>query len=210
MSEAIEPRLEDDHAAQAHREAVRRVRDRVASTDLIAAAARGGLTVCNDGAVEVMLLGRLFQVGTDAMDIVPHDRGRMTPVEELLILRYLEVKCDVEPVGEDITFRDLPGGSFYAPALAKRTSDRIVSAFGHNAERLRHALCCYPHTLLSQGDVSARIYAIGRIDVTVVFHEADDEFPASAQILYDRVIASVYSSDEVAALTTGLVAKLLK
>jgi uncharacterized protein DUF3786 len=200
----------ENHVTEARIEAVRRVRERLTGADLDVAVSHGGLAAGGDGAVEVVLLGRPFRVELGTLDVMPQDQARVSPVDELLILRYLEVERAVEPLGEDITFRDLPGGSFYAAALAKRTTDLIAKAFGDDAKRLHHALGRYPHTPLDLGDASARINAIGRLDVTLVLHEADDEFPASAQILYDRIIASVYSSDEVAALTTQLCVGLIR
>jgi Domain of unknown function (DUF3786) len=195
---------------EARIEAVRRVRERLAGVDLAGAAMRGGLSLCEDGSVAVALLGRAFRIAPECFDIVPMDGGRVSPVDELLALRYLEAERAVKPVGEAITFRELPGGRFYDVALAKRTTDLVVKAFGDGPARLRRALTRYPHDALGLGDVGACVHAIGRVDITLAFHAADDEFPPSAQILYDRIIGSVYTSDEVAALTTNLCVGLLR
>ena len=195
---------------EARIEAVRRVRARLAEVELADAAARGGLSVCADGSVGVALHGRELRVVPQRLDVVPVDEGRLSPVDELLVLRYLEAERAVKPVGEAITFRELPGGKFYDVALAKRTTDLVVKTFGDSPARLRRALATFPCDGLDLGDVSARVHAIGRVDITLVFHAADDEFPPSAQILYDRIIGSVYTSDEVAALTTSLCVGLIR
>ena len=211
VGEHQQPKSEETNHLQAARiEAVRRTRERLADVDLAAAAGRGGLAYDPEQGVAVSLLGRAFYVAPGSLDVVAADGGKVSPVDELLILRYLETARPVEPTGRNITFRDLPGGNFYAVALAKRTTDLIEKTFGDSAARLREAFARFPHTPIERGDAGACFHAIGRIDVTLVLHAGDDEFPASAQIFYDQVIASVYSSDEVAALTTSLCVGLVR
>ena len=200
----------EDHQTEARREAVRRARGRLAEADLAKAVTRGGLTVDADGRAAVVLLGRGFRVAPDSLEVMAVDAGRVSLVDELLILRYLEVEREVQPTGREITFRDLPGGNFYAAALAKRTTGLLIKRFGEDPESLRTALDRFPRVPLDVGDVAARVSAIGRIEITLVFRATDEEFPATADILYDHVIASVYSTDEVAALTTHLCVGLVR
>jgi hypothetical protein len=194
----------------AREEAVIRAREALRGTDLARAAALGGVTLREDGAPEILLLGRVLRVVPDSLEIVADDGNPVSPVDEMLVLRYLAVTQSITPLGEDITYRELPGGQFYIGALVKRTSELVLKVFENDIDRLRKALGTYPGEDLQLGDLSKRIHAIGRIHITLIYRQGDDEFPPTLDILYDRAIARVYKSDEVAALATQLCVGLLR
>lgn len=198
-----------NYQADAKQEALDRLRERMANVNLLRAAARGGLDFDAKGRVEVIFLGRTLLVAPGSLDVTANDGKKVSATTAYLVLRYLETEREVHPLGEDITFRDLPGGRFYLSALAQRTTEMLLKAYGNNTERLRQALSRYPHEPLAIGDISARIHAIGRLDVTLVYRAGDDEFPATMDLLYDKAIGGIYSADEVAALTTALCFGLL-
>lgn len=200
-----------NHMLEATLEAVRRTRERLAqAADLSLAAARGGLTLGADGSVQIVLLGREMRVIPNSITIQAQDGGSVTPGDELLVLRYLEAEREIRPTGEPITFRNLPGGAFYFGPVENRTSKLLLKVFGNDLPRLRAALARYPHEEFQAGDFAVRVPAIGRIDVTLVYRLGDDEFPPTLDLLYDRAIASVYHTDEVAALATRLCLGLIK
>lgn len=190
-------------------EALERLRERMANVDLPRAAARGGLVLDANGRIEAVFLGRKLHVAPGSLDITADDGKKVSATTAYLILRYLETEREVRPLDEDITFRDLPGGLFYVSALAQRTTEMLLKTYGNDTERLREALARYPHEPHDIGDASARIHAIGRIDVTLVYRSGDEEFPATMDLLYDKAIGGVYSTDEVAALATALCVGLL-
>jgi hypothetical protein len=199
-----------NHMQEATLEAVRRARERLSASDLSLAASRGGLTLNADGSVQVFLLGRALRVLPNPITIHAQDGGPVAPGDELLLLRYLEAEREIRPTGEPITFRNLPGGAFYFGPVENRTSKLLLKVFGNDLPRLKAALARYPYDDVQTGDFGARVQAIGRIDVTLVYRLGDEEFPPTLDILYDRAIAAVYHTDEVAALVTRLCVGLIK
>jgi len=199
-----------NNLAEATREAIGQARERLKGADLKRAALLGGIALADDGSVELQILGRDVRVLPDSLVVETNDGTAVHPVDELLALRYLAVERAVKPLGETISFRDLPGGQAYFEPAAKRTTRLLLDFIGNDLERLRKALGRYPFEETAIGDLGAVIHAIGRLDVTLVYRQGDDEFPATADLLYDRIIASVFHTDEVAALATRLCTGLLK
>ena len=199
-----------NHLAEATQEAIHRARTHLKEVDLLHAADLGGLSVGDENCVQIQVLGHPYAVQTGSLDVTSVDGAKVHPVDELLILRYLAVKNKVEPLGEQIAFRNLPGGSAYLAPAAARTTDLLVKVFGNDLDRLRKALSRYPTERVETGDLGGVIHAIGRLDVTLVYRVGDEEFPPSADLVYDRIIASVYHTDEVAALATRLCTGLLR
>jgi hypothetical protein len=54
------------------------------------------------------------------------------------------------------------------------------------------------------GDFGARIHAIGKVYVTLVYHLGDEEFPASADLLFDASIKRVYPTEDAAVLASRI------
>lgn len=207
-----EPEHRVDHAATAQQQAIRKARERLLGRDLTLAVEHGGLEG-DDAGLEVTVLDSRYRVAAD-LSVSPVAGDAAHPVDELLILRYLghAATAPVRPLGQEIAFRELPGGTFYQAALARRTTELLVATFGDDAEALERALGAFPGRPLeiSGGDVARRVQGIGRLDLLLIYRAGDGELPPTADILYDRVIGRVFRTDEVAALTTRLCLGLRK
>ena len=201
---------ETPNLVQAQKDAVALAREQLRGVDIAHAAQLGGLVMSPDGGVEIRFLGRSLVLDAGSLAIRALDGAPVHVAEELLTLRYLAVEREVKPTGETITFRDLPGGNFYLQPILNRTSCVVLGVFGNDITALREALSGFPHTALALGDLSAIVPAIGRLDLTLVYRLGDDEFPASLDILFDRVLASVYRIDEAAALAQRLCMGLVR
>jgi hypothetical protein len=195
---------------KAQAEAVRLARAHLAGVDLSRAAALGGLECGVDGSAIANLLGRQLAVEAGSLAVSADDTAPVHLVEEMLLLRYLGAEREVRPTGELITFRDMSGGNFYLQPILNRTVNIVLGVFGNDFESLRAALLSFPHVPLSLGDLSAAVHAIGRLDLTLVYRRGDEEFPATLDILFDRVLAAVYRIDEAAALANRLCTALAR
>ncbi len=49
-------------------------------------------------------------------------------------------------------------------------------------------------------DLSARIHVIGACTVTLIYNRGDEEFPPAAQLVFDRALQAVDSTEELAEL----------
>lgn len=199
-----------NHLFEAKIEAVSRLRAQLQGTDLARAAALGGLALDAQGNVEARLFGRLLTVDRETLTIDAPDGRPIPPVARHLVLRYLAAGRAIQPEGREITFRDLAGGQFYLQPVLNRTAVPLVNVFGNDLDRLRAALDRVPHAVVPVGDLGARIPAIGRLDITLVYRRGDEEFPPEATFLFDRALASVYDLSEAAALVNHFAMLLIR
>lgn len=198
-----------NHLGEGLQEAIRLAHEALARRDLERAAIMGGLEVQKNGSILIRILGEEILVNPISLELKTSSGEAPHSYHELLALRYLAVEKEIRPTGEWISFRDLPGGAFYYEPASGRTTRLLLKVFGNDIERLRAALTRYPCKQVDLGDLTVEIEAIGRINVLLVYRLGDEEFPPALDILYDRIITSVFHTDEVAALATRLCVGLI-
>jgi hypothetical protein len=123
----------------------------------------------------------------------------------IILLHYL-LTADGSSMNYDwIAFRNLPGGMGYDAAFQARANQRLAQAFGADLAAFRSAAHALGGESLSFGDASFMFRLLPRVWLAVVLHVADDEFPASANVLFDGA-ASHYLPTEDLAVLGGLLA----
>lgn len=174
--------------ASAQREAVARIRACVLASGVHLPAA------------PLSLFDREVIVDATTYEITAADGRSLSATEELLLLRYIAEGCEPRPTGELQTFRDLPGGRFYLEPILARTTTMLTRVFRNDVSGLVQAVATLPHRTVGLGDYGLAVRAIGPIELTLVYRLGDEEFPATADLLFDRICARIYRTDEVAAL----------
>ena len=85
----------------------------------------------------------------------------------------------------------------------------LTQRLGNDVERLRRHLARFEWTRGEMGDLCARIQAVGKLSITLVYHAGDDEFPADATLLFDACIRHVYRTEDVAVMASRVCLGLL-
>ena len=137
------------------------------------------------------------------------NRIAVNPGDTILILHYLMCDLPVEPTGELITFRDFPGGQFYLEPFLSRTVKPLVGKIGNNLEMLEKHLSKFDWKRQASGDFIAKIHGLGKLEVTLVYHQGDDEFPPHAEVFFDACLKRVYQAEDAAFLASRICLKLL-
>ncbi len=128
---------------------------------------------------------------------------------ELIVLNYLGRADGTEPSGDMVSFRELEGGRTFHQAFARYTISRLAGlAVQENLGTVRKACLNLGGELLDIGDVGARVPFLPRFPVTVILWAEDEEFDASANILFDRT-ANHYLHTEDVSGAGGLVVRYL-
>ena len=99
-----------------------------------------------------------------------------------------------------IGFQELPDGAFYAKAFRSYTSDVLLSALDGDIDRFRHTCACFAGETFQFGDAAAEFRALPNIRLAVVWWAGDDEFPATANVLFDSVASYALPIDGLAVL----------
>lgn len=155
-------------------------------------------------------INRHFNFNQEQGHFVPEDEDKWSSYLEVCLIRYLLNECFYKPSGELVPFRGLPGGNFYAPVLAKRTTDLICRIYKNDEDKLENSLKKLKAVFKNASNIYAEINIIGGIDLVFTYTLGDEEFPPNAAILFDKNISQVFSLDEVSALSTYFSMELIK
>lgn len=169
-----------------------------------------GLSEPERGGVDLRMFGRDLRLDTAGWTVADRSSGAaIRPADRLLLLHYLMCDLPVEPTGELISFRELPGGQFYYGPFRGRTVEPLVNRFGNDLEALRSGLDRFDHQPTELGDLGARIHGLGNLWITLVYRVGDDEFPASADVLFDSCVKRVYGAEDVTVMAGRICLGLL-
>lgn len=153
----------------------------------------------------VPYLNRKYLVHHKTGDVVSLEDGQKVPIHlQILFLHYLATADGTPLTGEWITFKELPGGQIYVEPYQGRNIKPLLKYFGQNPGQFQEIALTLGGKVETFGDISVVLHPFPRVPVGFVFWKGDDEFPASATIIYDSS-ASHYLPTEDYALLPGLI-----
>ncbi len=128
---------------------------------------------------------------------------------QALLLMYLH-SADGTPLAHQwVTYRELPGGLFYADAFRGYAERRLAQGFNGDLEKFRAAALCLKGDKLAFGDAAFEFIALPRILVGAVYWVGDEDLPPNATILFDAAASHYLPTDAIGALGSQLVSFLL-
>ena len=127
---------------------------------------------------------------------------------QALLLMYLQIADGTPLAHKWVTYRELPGGMFYANAFHGYAEIRLAQGLG-DVEKFRAAAVALKGDRLTFGDASFEFVAMPRILVGAVYWMGDEDFASSATILFDAAASRYLPTDAVGALGSQLVSRLL-
>ncbi len=127
---------------------------------------------------------------------------------KILILHYLITANGAPLQNKWISFKELPDGAIYIDPFTRRTINPMVKIFGEKQEQffqLAQTMGAKKETL---GDTSLTIYAFPRVPITYVLYSADEEFPASGNVLFDGSAANYLPTEDFAVVSSLIIYQL--
>jgi len=129
---------------------------------------------------------------------------------QILLLHYL-IKADGIPLADRwVAFREFADGLMYDSAFQRRSGDRIAARFGRDRERFIQAARALGGIRLTYGDASFMFRLLPRLPVAVILHQADDEFSAAANVLFDATAEHYLDIEDLAVLGGMVASRLIK
>ncbi len=138
------------------------------------------------GGLLIPSFGRLYRVSEAG---VYDAQGQAASPKHAVVLAYYVLEGGTTALsGKWVAFRDFKESAFFMPAFQAHVEQRIAREFQGKLDSLRFYSNClggrdYP--ALGIGDLCHIIPALPRVPLLLVFHEGDEDFPASATVLYD-------------------------
>jgi hypothetical protein len=172
---------------------------------------RSGCGRDTDGNLRLTFFRQEYIISGDGFAVRRADTGEEMPsFIQSLILTYLVTADGTVPSNRWISFRELPGGMFYAQAFQSYSGDRLVRELGGGIAALRRAAERLDGEPLALGDVGYAFTVLPRVRLALVYWEGDEEFPSQAQVLFEDAAAHYLPTDGLAILGSQLVGKILK
>lgn len=102
------------------------------------------------------------------------------------VMRYLIEGQFVKSSGKYMTFREVPTyGELYLQPFTGRCISRLTYGFGYQPDKFKRAMERLGAIPLNMADAAYEFEVINNYHMRFILWEADDEFPPSAQILYE-------------------------
>lgn len=164
-----------------------------------------------EGAFLVPFFGSRYQVHWPSGSILrASDQKEPDIASRILMLHYL-LTADGTPLASKwIAFRNLPGGLGYDAAFQGRANQRLAHAFGSNRPAFEAAARALGGERLDFGDASFSFRLLPRVWLAVVLYLADEEFSASANVLFDGAVSHYLPTEDLAVLGGMLAGWLVK
>lgn len=163
------------------------------------------------GQFQLSFLGTIYHVdwpaGTARRAM---DQAEADVAARLVLLHYL-VTADGTPMASKwIAFRNLEGGLGYDAAFQGRASQPLAQAFGQDQGSFELAARLLFGERLRFGDAAFAFRALPHLWLAVVLYLADEEFPASANVLFDASASHYLATEDLAVLGGMLAGRLIK
>jgi hypothetical protein len=161
-----------------------------------------------DDGWRVPVLDDTLIVDTSARRVTTSAGVDVGPAWRILVLHYLAIGSQPEPMPPEITFADLATARSYAGVYHGRVIARLCGTAGRDAARLSAAAESLGGKPADGGDAAFAFHVFPRISLRLVWHAPDDEFPPSATLLLPANIESYLCSEDIVVLSECLVARL--
>lgn len=165
----------------------------------------------NRGRWEIPFLGTIYYVYWPECEMEGAQSGQKPDVATRIILLHYLLTADGSPLASRwIAFRVLPGGMGYEAAFQQRAGLRLAQSFGGDKQAFKDAGHRLGGEPLEFGDASLLFRVLPRVWMAIVLYVEDDEFPASANVLFDAAASHYLPTEDLAVLGGLLTGRLVK
>ena len=180
-----------------------------AALDPAEAAVRTGLSFDTERRVfRFSLMGAAYELPFPEGPPVP---DTLRSNETILLLRYLCEGRRTPAAGSLLSYHEIPWGNVYFRQFEGRVLKRAAYTFSGDLAGLVQKIANFPALAaetLPQGDAGFRFMFLDGYFVTLYLYAADDDFPPSAQMLFDDNIPRAFTAEDVAVIGEIVIQRL--
>jgi hypothetical protein len=123
------------------------------------------------------------------------------PAEKILLLHYLCEGTYRKYQGKQCSYQEIPWGEVYYQNFKGRCITRLAHTFGKDIpgfKRIMEETPALHAEPLAQGDAGYRFEFMSGLYVSFLLWAGDEEFPPSAQILFDDNVRFAFTAEDIA------------
>ena len=163
----------------------------------------------SDGMLRVKFYGEAHMITFPELEVSIEATHKVCGLNRSSMFFYYFLTADGAPYADKwIAFRDLPGGMFYHQAYQGYSGDRLAKAIDNRVSVFERAAKNLGGLKLDIGDASFAFDALPRVRVAAVYYAGDEDFPASANVLFDASGSHYLPTDALGGVGSALVDRL--
>lgn len=172
---------------------------------------RSGFELIDKNTLRVPFLNRVYLVRWPGFEFSDESSAdKEIPIQEqVLVLHYLMAKPSVNFAEKWVSFREIPGASFYFSAFVKRAIDPLKKTFGKEIQGFVKASGRLNGKVIDAGDAGFEFCVFPRVSMQLIIWEGDEEFSPEANILFCDAIGDILPPEDIAWLAGMLVYRLM-
>lgn len=158
----------------------------------------------NTGLFQVRFMAKNYTVSHPDLEIHCLDEEDSQAVlcsdihAKILLLRYFTEGDHMRATGNLLSYRDLPWGEVYYRQFYGRCIMRLARMFGNRLEKFKTVMEGLKGIPKEYGDMAYEFQFLEDLRLCFVLWTGDEEFPASAQILFSDNFPVAYAAEDVA------------
>lgn len=117
---------------------------------------------------------------------------------KVLLLRYFTEGDYMDATGNLLSYRDLPWGEVYYRQFYGRCIMRLARMFGNRLDAFKNIMEKLKGTPRNYGDAAYEFQFLENLKLCFVLWAGDEEYPASAQILFSDNFPAAYAAEDAA------------
>lgn len=155
-----------------------------------------------DTYIMITQFNRRYGIHLNTGEIVAlDDREPVHSVAKLNLYTFIWYRSlDAKQQGEWVSFEKLKGASIFGSAFKNGITDVIAKTFSGHMKELKQALSDLGGIPLKYGDISYELQALPGIPIRIIFWEGDEEFSASANVLFDSSASEYLHIESIVSL----------
>ncbi len=202
---------EAEEAKDQYREAREKAVGELAAKDPSWMASRAGVEYSyTERRFMVPFLEEALTVSYPGGEVCRAEGESASPEETLIVLHYLVTADGGEVEGRWVAYRDLPGARYHEPAFRADVEMPLSRALEGRLDHLRRWVERHARIADLPGDVAAVWRVLPRLPLLVIFNERDEEFPASARVLFDASAPGYLPTEDLSVLAELAAARIIK
>ncbi len=172
---------------------------------------RAGFEPGDSNSIMVPFLDRKYKIESPSFTFTDtENESKEVPIQEqVLILHYLKAPAFPQPTGQWVSYREIPGATFYYSAFLGRAVNPLKKVFGQNIQGFEKAAQKLQGKRISTGDSSFEFYLFPKVPIRITIWEGDEDFSAEANIVFDETVGQILSAEDIAWLAGMLVYRLM-